>query len=217
MKFVASGLAFPDADVFMAAEVSAAGTYQLPNLEAALRYVTDFGCAIDCGAHVGTWTRVMAARFGRVVAIEPSDDTFECLQLNLMNAGLENVNAVCAAVGARSGVVSMTIDAQNKARGNTGARHVRAGGKIPVVTIDSMALDHVGFIKLDIEGSEPDALRGAKDTIKRCQPVILYEDKKLWHRYYNQPKEAVAAFLRAQGYQQTQLVACDAIWTRRAA
>lgn len=217
MKFVASGLAFPDADVFMASEVSAAGTYQLPNLEAALRYVTDFGCAIDCGAHVGTWSKVMAQRFTRVVAVEPSDDTFECLQLNLLNAGLDNVNCVRAAVGCRAGLVTMAIDAQNKARGNTGARHVRAGGKIPVITIDSLALEHVGFIKLDIEGSEPDALRGAKDTIARCRPVILYEDKKLWHRYFGQPKESVANFLHGQGYQQTQLVACDAIWTRRAA
>lgn len=217
MKFVASGLAFPDSDVFMASEVTAAGTYQLPNLEAALRYVTEFGCAIDAGAHVGTWSKVMGQRFERVVAFEPADDTFECLQLNLMNAGIENVNCVRAALGSKAGHVSMVIDAQNKARGNTGARHVRDGGKIPVMAIDTLALERVGFIKLDIEGSEPEALRGAKDTIKRCRPVILYEDKALWQRYFGLPQNAVSSLLASWGYQQVAQVACDVIWTRRAA
>lgn len=217
MKYLAAGVAFPDGDVFMASEVSPQGTYQLANLEAALAHVTEFGCAVDGGAHVGLWTRIMAQRFARVVAVEPADDTFECLQANVWGAGLANVNCVQAALGAKAGLVSMAIDAQNKARGNTGARHVRAGGKIPVVTIDSLALEQVGFIKLDIEGSEPDALRGAKDTIKRCHPVILFEDKKLWHRYYGQPKEACTTVLLSLGYQFTQFVSSDAIWTWRAA
>jgi len=36
--------------------------------------------AVDIGAHVGTWTKVMAEHFDSVVAIEPVWENFECLQ-----------------------------------------------------------------------------------------------------------------------------------------
>lgn len=42
-------------------------------------------------------------------------------------------------------------------------------------TIDCLELERLDFIKLDIEGAEPRALRGAKKTIEKCQPVMLIE------------------------------------------
>jgi hypothetical protein len=41
-----------------------------------------------------------------------------------------------------------------------------------VITIDSLGLDNVSFIKFDVEGSELSALEGAKDTINRFRPVM---------------------------------------------
>lgn len=34
---------------------------------------------------------------------------------------------------------------------------------------------HIGVIQLDIEGYEADALKGARDTVRRCQPIIVLE------------------------------------------
>lgn len=208
-----AGWAFPDTDRFMAAAMSPSGTYQLANLEAALRHVTNFSAAIDAGAHVGTWTKVMAGTFASVVAVEPSPDTFECLEWNVAQAGLTNVRCVAAALGAKAGGrVSMALDAANRDRSNTGARFVRAGGDIPVTTIDALGLADVGFIKLDIEGSEPAALQGAADTMRRCRPVVLFENKKLWARHHGQPPNAVEAILRSHGYRMVEKVSCDEIW-----
>lgn len=208
-----AGFAFPDADQFMVDELKTDGTYQASHLREALRFVTEFGCAVDGGAHVGTWSKLMAEAFTKVVAFEPSPDTFECLLFNMR--ALEQVQCEPFALGSGPGAVSMTIDAANAARANTGARRVQAGGDIAVRTIDSYQLDRVGFIKLDIEGSEPMALQGAAATIARCKPIVLFENKRLWHRYFGLPKEAVSGLLQRAGYRQLAQVACDQIWGPR--
>lgn len=214
MKFHA-GLAFPQADEFMVRELACDGTYQIAHLTEALRHVTNFSCAVDAGAHIGTWSTVMARQFQRVVAFEPSPDTFACLEWNLTHAGLTHVERHHAALGAAPGSVSMHLDALNEARANTGARFAKPGGDIPVITLDSLALQEVGFLKLDIEGSELFALQGATDTLLRCRPIVLFEDKRLWTRHFGLPKDAVARFLLARGYHHLARVSMDEIWGPR--
>ena len=41
-----------------------------------------------------------------------------------------------------------------------------------VVTVDSLSLDNVSFIKFDVEGSESEAIEGARETILKCRPVM---------------------------------------------
>lgn len=214
MKFV-HGLAFPDADRFMVAEVKGDGTYQIDNLTAALRHVTNHDCAIDGGAHVGTWSRVMSAHFARVIAVEPSPDTFEALTWNIGHAACSNVECRQVALGDAPGAVRMQLNADQAARANTGARFVEAGGAIPVETIDSWALPSLGFLKLDVEGSEPAALRGATDTLRRCRPIVLFENKWLWTKHYGLPKQIVASFLEGLGYRLLEQVSRDQIWGPR--
>jgi FkbM family methyltransferase len=62
-----------------------------------------------------------------------------------------------------------------------GARIV--AGEMPIVTVDEIAarnnMPRVDFIKMDIEGSELDALRGAESTIRRWRPKLAVS---LYHR-----------------------------------
>ena len=44
--------------------------------------------------------------------------------------------------------------------------------EVPVADIDSLVNDQVTFIKMDIEGSEYEALKGAKNTIKMYKPRL---------------------------------------------
>jgi hypothetical protein len=48
----------------------------------------------------------------------------------------------------------------------------QGGQKINVKTIDSLQLDRLSFIKMDIEGAEINALKGAKMTILRDKPKL---------------------------------------------
>lgn len=220
MKIEKGGWAFPDADEFMVGHLShdaarAKWTYQLSHLDAAMRYVQHRRCALDGGAHVGTWATELSPLFERVIAVEPSPDTFEALQYNLTDRGCLNVEAKNVALGSAPGLIEMTLRPEQAEKKNTGARYVMPGGEIPVITIDSLALEHLDFLKLDVEGSEYAALKGAGETLKRCRPVVLYEDKKLWTKHYGIAPEAVANLLTKRGYQQVARVSMDAIWVPR--
>lgn len=208
------GWAYPEADEFMAAEMRPDGSYQSAQLTAALSYVTDWSCAVDGGAHVGTWSRVLSGRFQRVIAVEPSPDTYEALVANLVAFGCENVEAKAVALGCELGHVRMAIDARHEALANTGARYVLPGGPIPVETIDAWALPSLGLLKLDIEGAEASAIRGAMQTIQRSRPVVIYENKGFGSRYGELPS-AAADLLGACGYVLAERVSRDEIWRPR--
>jgi FkbM family methyltransferase len=212
MKTVA-GWAYPDADQFMAAEQQADGTYQGSHYRMCVPLVTDRSLAIDCGAHVGTWTRLMSADFARVIAVEPSPDTFEALVTNMQAFGCQNVQFHQAAVGAEAGFVSIApLDPRAEALKNTGARFVQAGGSIPCERIDDWRLPSCGFIKMDIEGSEPLALEGARETLKRCRPIVLFECKGFWRHRYGLSKDAPQEILRSVGYHELAVAGRDRIW-----
>jgi FkbM family methyltransferase len=206
------GWKFPDADQFMVSQITPAGDYQRANLDAALAYVTDWSIAVDGGAHAGTWTRLMSQRFTRVLAFEPSSDTREALTANMEAFGCANVEIHAVALGSSAGVVSMRLDRKGESMKNTGARFVQDGGSIPRITLDSLDLPTLGFLKLDIEGAEVDALLGARQTLARCRPVVLFEDKGLWSRFGHR-RDAPQHLLTAAGYALRQRVSCDEIWT----
>jgi len=210
MKFQ-HGWAFPDVDEFMVNQLHADGSYQGSHLDAALLHVKDFSLAIDGGAHVGTWSKPLSARFEHVIAVEPSPDTFEALQRNLEAFGCANVDARNIAIGAAPGSVSMMLDGRGAELANTGARYVQGKGTIPMEPIDAWGLPTLGFLKLDIEGSEFAALVGARKTLLRCRPIVLFENKNLWKRY-GADRNAPHGFLIQLGYRQLAKISMDEIW-----
>ena len=72
--------------------------------------------------------------------------------------------------------------------------------RVEMRTIDSFAFDNVSLIKIDIEGHEAAALRGAAATIARCRPALIIEAEE------RHPPGAVAAVwdqLRTLNYRGT--------------
>lgn len=214
MQFV-YGWAFPDSDRFMVREIAADGTYQRSHVEAALRWVVDWSAALDGGAHVGTWSRLLSPRFGRVLAFEPALDTFVCLGRNMDAQGCHNVECLQRALGSAPGWVDMVMDSAETQRGNTGGRFAREAGNGAVerVTIDSLGLERLGFLKLDVEGAEVDALKGAAATLLRCEPIVLIENKGHERRYGYAKGEAVNWLLQ-MGYRRLEKVGRDEIFGR---
>jgi hypothetical protein len=68
---------------------------------------------------------------------------------------------------------------------------------VPMRSLDDFALADVTAIKLDAEGAEYEILRGARETLLRCRPVLTLEVEE---RHRVGSTYAVPAFLDALGY-----------------
>jgi len=136
----------------------------------ALRRVTDFRIAIDGGAHLGVWTRFYSEFFDAVHAFEPSDETFDQLVLNL--SGFPNVSCHHRAL--------FDADGHGEVVGKKSwsRRVVLANGDgFNLRSLDSFGFAACGLLKLDLEGAELPALRGADALVRRFRPVVVVEVK----------------------------------------
>jgi len=139
------------------------------------------GMVLDAGAHVGVHTISFAQHVGsqgQVLAVEPRGDLFHLLVENIRRNGLEGMAmpkqmALSDTDGTLYVPVSEGDRPQNLAA--TNLREKGPGQAVPCVTIDSMSVERLDFIKIDAEGQSAAVLRGASDSIKRFRPIVALE------------------------------------------
>jgi FkbM family methyltransferase len=130
---------------------------------------------VDCGAFDGDTVRAFlksrGERFRRIVAFEPDPKNFEALSRHV--SGLpEHISDRIDLHRTGTGLRRETV--RFSATGNMGAA-ITAGGEIEITCVPlDEALAHLPptYIKMDIEGAEPDALAGAAEIIRRNSPVL---------------------------------------------
>ena len=202
--------ALPAADTYFAPLLEAEPRgFEIDHLDEALKHCKRWRCAVDGGAHIGTWAAYLAGRFERVIAYEPAPDTFACLENNLHPHG--NARAVQCALGEKYGVAALSDDARRP--GNTGARHLCKGGGIEVRPLDREGYEELDFLKLDLEGYEYFALCGAYETLKRCRPVVLIEEKNGMAQRYGLAPAAARSLLEGLGAREVARVRNDCIFS----
>ncbi|MBI2743519.1 MAG: FkbM family methyltransferase [Chlamydiales bacterium] len=145
---------------------------------------------LDVGAHIGIHALTMAhcvGELGRVHAFEPQPKIFRELFLNMKLNEMENVSCHWAAVGDTTGTIEThpftpgneggtSLIASNLTGGNWTYR--AAGGTgvfVDLITIDSLHLNDVSLMKIDVEGMENAVIDGARETILRNRPMIILE------------------------------------------
>lgn len=157
--------------------------------------------ALDVGAHVGYYTRLLAQRVGaggRVIALEPNPKTHRALERNTSHLPTVSALQLAAAEGAgnaelydylmMSGSGSLHYDEslahQQQARMGAGdvAPRREAGFEMQRYQVRTAAIDdclaelgiaQVDLVKMDIEGAELAALRGMRRTIAASPGLAL--------------------------------------------
>jgi FkbM family methyltransferase len=185
------------------------------------RLVRPGDVCIDIGAAGGIYTMALswlAGPTGRVHSVEPLP--FANLHVaRMLNVGrATNVRQHAVALGAEPG-----IDVMNVPVGRfglvTGRSFLdrRAGGPDPnrefwgqvsvMVTVDTLdalcdreELDHLDFIKIDVEGAELEVLEGGKRVIEALRPTILVEIEARHAARYNRTPDDVTRWLLDRGY-----------------
>ena len=153
--------------------------------------VKENGVVLDCGGYVGLFALwALAKKASKVVVFEPLERNIECIKRNLsdyINAG--RVILIEAGVWNCAGDMEFFED-----EGGPGSTFIKdivyekssrlfrdvhlkdIHNRISVVTIDDMAeslkLSSINLIKMDVEGAEPEALLGARNTLVKCFPNL---------------------------------------------
>jgi FkbM family methyltransferase len=152
------------------------GSYEYEKRRLFERTVKEGFTVFDVGAHVGFYTllaSVLVGPTGKVFAFEPLPRNIRYLKEHLRRNGVVNVSVVEAAVSDQSGCAFFE-EGIDHSRG-----HLATGGRLRVRTV---SLDELVFqgelpppdcIKIDIEGAEMLALRGAQSVLSGYRPTIF--------------------------------------------
>jgi FkbM family methyltransferase len=158
------------------------------------QYIKPDFIIVEGGAYVGIHTVRFSqlASEGHVYSFEASKRNYNIINTTIIENNITNVTLLNKALYSDNSTVylneSWTPD-QDFIGGTISNNSVEA------VTIDSLNLSRVNFIKLDVEGGELNAFKGALNTLNKHKPIIAFE-------YLNKPNiQSPIPFLTENGYE----------------
>lgn len=175
-----------------------AGFYELDLLHE-IQAMSLSGTYVDVGANIGNHTVFFSLECAakRVIAIEPQPEALQYLVKNVVandvfktsTVVVEFINCAVSDVPGRGAMCTRDDN-------NLGMARLEAGDSVSIKTLDDILKDiaKVTLIKIDVEGRELQALRGAKETLLRCYPVLAVEATDI------ESQEAIRDFLDPLGY-----------------
>lgn len=165
--------------------VARTGSYE-PEVSATLRTLLRKGMTfVDVGANIG-WFSLLGASLvgptGKVVAIEPNPANVALLHESAQDNGFDYIDVLAVAVGDHPGAVALETDGSNGRIVQVDeppAEPVTASFVVAAYPLDTLlsqvGVSRVDVMKIDIEGAEPLALRGATEMMAVNRPVLISE------------------------------------------
>lgn len=169
MKLV-KGVWLPDNDTHFEKWMNNKGYYQSTKFDEANLIAKKHKVFVDIGAHVGLWSRMARdAGFKKIIAFEALPEHTECYLKNL-----EGMDATIHTVVLGNDEM---IDIIPSTDGNTGGTSTKKGTS-KVYRLDDFNIPRIDLMKIDVQGMEREVLEGAVETIIRCKPTIIVEQKQ---------------------------------------
>lgn len=191
-------MVYPGGDT-VSKEVRATGTWEP---EAVTRACDEYvrhgakGNMLDIGGNIGTFTLPLAACLrnhskgkGIVVAVEALKSNSALLRASIKANNADNIHLYEYAVSNNEAPDTIRFHEEPNNKGHsriTGGEGDPNDHIVPVTTIDAIAeaeggaLERVFFMKMDIEGHEPEALKGA-GTFLQHGPCLVFAELGHWN------------------------------------
>ena len=169
--------------------------------------------AIDGGANIGVhtieWARHLYG-WGEVIGFEAQEVVFYALAGNVAINNCLNARVKLAALGEACGELAIpqpnylqpssfgSLEIRERANNEFIGQNISYKdenmNKVHMVSIDSLNLDRLDFVKIDVEGMEVEVLKGGKQSLQRYKPIMLIEVIK-------SDRALLEAFVKDLGYQ----------------
>lgn len=184
------------------------GGYETEELSLCRALLPRGGVFVDVGANIGWYAAHLAAldRSARVYAFEPVPTSRGFLARTVARNGLDNVTVEPMAVSDREGELTLYVD---ETIAGAASEHPTAYAQSSsAVRARSTTLDayfaggaaRLDLVKLDVEGGELAALRGARSVIARDRPAVFCEMLRRHARAFGYHPNDIIALMSAEGY-----------------
>lgn len=159
---------------------------------------------IDVGAHIGSIVTSVMHNDGsiNIVAIEAIPEKVSRLRKKFPRVTFHE-----CAVGNTEGEVSFFINTRQSGYSSLGrpkdgfSNQSTIEIKVPIKKLDSLiTTKEVDVIKIDVEGAELGVIRGSKNIIAGCRPVIMFESGSIDNEGLGYTKEALWEIFAEQNY-----------------
>lgn len=174
------------------------------------KYYKKDSSILEIGANYGQMSVVLSRYIseqgnGRVYSFEAEPFVGEILKSNIAVNKCSNVQVILGAVFNKAGekVIFPEPDLiKFPSYGSYGIDpQASTGREVETLTIDSLGIkDFISFIKIDIQGSDLFALQGAKETILKNKPAMIFEYEEQFQDQFNTSFNDYVDFVRSVGY-----------------
>ena len=172
-------------------QIIGTGSFEPESMFAAQRLVREGDVVLDVGANIGYYTvrfGKLVGAGGRVLAAEPTRHYGHILERNIAENGLANVRILDYGLSDRADTVRIDIGPSSATMHSpAGFDRVLFQETIKIARLDDVAesldLQRLDFVKIDVDGHEPFVLRGAWAVLGKYSPIILME---ISHLHYFQ-------------------------------
>lgn len=156
------------------------GLFECHLIEWCKQYCSKDANILDIGAHTGSYTLSLSSYCNKVYAFEPQKMTYYALCGGVCLSNIRNVECINKALGSKEQVGKQTLHIVSNDGGGSSIHSSEnedlSTEEIEIVTLDSLNIKNVSFIKMDVEDNEHQVLEGGLTTIKNCNyPRILFE------------------------------------------
>ncbi len=158
------------------------GLFESHLIEWCKQYLKEDKVFLDIGAHTGTYSLSLSRYCKKVYAFEPQKMTYYALCGSVALSNINNIDCLNYGLGSIEQVGKVDLNIISNDGGGSTIKEtdsVLRKESIEIITLDSLNIKDICFIKMDIEGNELDALTGSVKTILNSgNPTILFESNR---------------------------------------
>lgn len=187
--------------------VIAEGRYEPVIQKALLAVSQDCLLFADIGANVGFYSLAVRATNPscEVIAFECNPEARVLFNKNIKLNGLDNITIRAEALSNKTGDASFHVPSfTGSGGGSLRNLHPEEGEpkqfQVSLMPLDSLQLEKIDLMKIDVEGAELDVIKGALSSITRSHPTIFMELLRKWMKPFDSSPREVSELLAELGY-----------------
>ena len=177
-------------------------------IDAAAEFITKGSTVLDIGSNFGQMAVIFSRLVGpegKVYAFEADQFIYDLLCRNIKENNCDNVEPKFGAVWHNDGLELFYPEPDFEKFGSYGSYGIdpnaKTGRTVRSFTIDSLNIEGpISFIKVDIQGSDLFALIGARKTIEKNQPAIIFEYEEQFQNDFGTSFEDYKKFIKEIDY-----------------